>query len=362
MRKIFNRYIASGFWAPFAFGLAVFCLLLTFGSLFDRLNFFMKSNAGVGVFLRHIVYQTPYFAVKMIPLSTLLAVLFSLGGMVSRGEWKAGMAGGWRPLDMIKPLLACAVLAGAGQLLLQETLAPDLFLRSEHIMERDVKAKADWREQVKADVAFSAGDDLLVTAHVFNGLRREMDNVMLSVYKDGRLNTEYNAGSASWDASLGRWVFKDGIEVVYGKSVAPVVTPFKSRVSDVSVPPEDLVLEKLVPDGITTLELLRRIKRLKAVGAPSVQERTLLWVKIAAPLANPVMALIGAAMALLLRGNNKIYSFGLAIGCGFFFWAVIILSQQAGNAELLSPMLSGLAPCLGFAVASFWGLKRARAF
>ena len=112
MNKIFYRYIARSFWAPFGFGLAVFCLLLIFGSLFDNLNFFMKSGAGPGLFARYILYQTPYFMVKMMPIATLLAVLSALGGMISRGEWKAGLAGGWRPFDMLKPLLACAALTG----------------------------------------------------------------------------------------------------------------------------------------------------------------------------------------------------------------------------------------------------------
>jgi len=114
MKKIFFRYIAGTFWAPFGFGLAVFCLLLLFGSLFDSLNFFIRSGAGAGVFLRYVFFQTPYFMVKIAPIATLLAVLFSISGMMTRGEWKAGLAGGWRPFDMIKPLLACSLLAGAG--------------------------------------------------------------------------------------------------------------------------------------------------------------------------------------------------------------------------------------------------------
>jgi len=40
-----------------------------------------------------VLYQTPYFMVKIAPIATLLAVLFSLGGMMARGEWKAGLAG-----------------------------------------------------------------------------------------------------------------------------------------------------------------------------------------------------------------------------------------------------------------------------
>jgi len=179
MDKIFYRYIARSFWAPFSFGLAVFCLLLIFGSLFDNLNFFIRGGAGAGLFAQYVLYQAPYFMVKMTPMATLLAVLFALGGMIARGEWKAGLAGGWRPLEMIKPLLACAVLVGAGQFLLQETVAPDFFLRSEYIFEGKLRSKSDWRQLVKKDVSFSAGDEAFVTVRRFDGQCRVMEGVIL---------------------------------------------------------------------------------------------------------------------------------------------------------------------------------------
>lgn len=360
MRKVFYRYIARGFWGPFGFGLAVFCLLLLFGSLFDKLSFFMKSGSGAGAFARYIAYQAPFFAVKMTPIATLLAVLFTLGGMIARGEWKAGLAGGWRPFDMIKPLLVCSVLAGAGQFLLQETAAPDLFMRAEYLMEGKLRAKQDWRHLVKKDVAFSAGEEVFVTAHVFDGSRRVMDRVIMSIYKKGALSLEINAASAAWQPSVKRWVFNDGVMIKYG-AAGPSTRRFAAYQSAISVEPENLVLEKLVPDGLSTADLLRRLRRLRAVGAPAAEERTLLWVKLASPLANPAMALIGAAMVLLVRRNNKFFSFGLALGFGFFFWAMMIMSQAAGNAELLHPALAGFAPPALFALASLWGLRRARA-
>ena len=361
MNKTFYRYIARSFWAPFGFGLGVFCLLLIFGGLFDKLNFFMKSGAGAGLFIKYILYQAPYFIVKMTPIATLLAVLFTLGGMMSRGEWKAGLAGGWRPFDMIKPLQACALLAGAGQFLLQETAAPELYMRSEYLFEGKMRGRDDWQRLVRKDVVFSAGDETFVTAHVFDGRRREMLKVIVSVYEAGRLALEINAASAVWRQGAGRWDFFDGVTIKYAGDDKPAVSKFKEYQSAVSVRPEDLVLEKLVPDGVSSAEVLRRVRRLEAVGAPAAAERTLLWVKLAAPLSNLAMALIGAAMVLLAKKNNRYFSFGLAVGVGFFFWAVIILSQEAGKAELLPPYAAGLAPALLFAAASLWGLRRARA-
>ncbi|OGR42300.1 MAG: hypothetical protein A2X35_00935 [Elusimicrobia bacterium GWA2_61_42] len=361
MKKVFYRYIARSFWAPFGFGLAVFCLLLLFGSLFDNLNFFLKGHAGPEIFLRYVIYQAPYFMVKMTPIATLLAVLFALGGMMSGGEWKAGLAGGWRPFDMIKPLLACAFLTGAGQFVLQETAAPDFFIRSVYLFQEKVRGSEDWQRLVKKDVSFFAGDEAFVTAHIFDGRQKSMKRVIVNIYKEGKLYLEINAATARWQQDLKRWAFNDGLMIKYDGDAKPVTRRFAEYQSAISVPPEHLVLEKLVPEGVSALDVLRRLRRLKAVGAPAAAERTLLWVKLAAPLANPAMALIGAAMVLLLRTNNKFFSFGLALGFGFFFWAVIIMTQEAGNSELLPAAAAGFAPVVLFTLASLWGLRRARA-
>ena len=129
MNNTFSRYIALNFWGPFALGLGVFTALLLFGSFFDKLNSFMRVGAESGLLGRYLLYRLPYFLVKITPMATLLGILFALGGMLSRGEWKAGMAGGWRPFEMIKPLLLCSLAAAAFQLVLQETVAPRLYMR-----------------------------------------------------------------------------------------------------------------------------------------------------------------------------------------------------------------------------------------
>jgi len=377
MKSIFFRYIARSFWAPFGFGLAVFCLLLLFGSLFDSLNFFIRSGASAGVFLRYVFFQTPFFVVKIAPIATLLAVLFSIGGMMSRGEWKAGLAGGWRPFDMIKPLLLCSLLAGAGQFLLQETVAPDLYLRSTHLYEEKMRGREDWQRLVKKNVSFMSpanciagelscpsdpsGAETFVTAALFDGRRKVMAGVVANSYRGGRLSLEVSAGNARWDPGEKRWIFSDSVVTSFSEDGIPLTKRFAEYPSAVTVPPGDLVLERLVPDGVSILDVLHRIALLRTVGAPCSEEQTLLWVKLAAPLANPAMALIGAAMVLLARKNNRYLSFGLSVGLGFFFWAVVIMVQEAGNSELLPPFAAGLAPAGLFALVSLWGLRRARA-
>jgi lipopolysaccharide export LptBFGC system permease protein LptF len=188
-----------------------------------------------------------------------------------------------------------------------------------------------------------------------------MAGVVANTYRGGRLWQEASAGSARWDQGERRWLFSGAVVTSFSEDGSPRTERAADYPSAVTVPPEDLVLERLVPDGVSTLDVLRRRSLLRAMGAPCSEESTLLWVKLFAPLANPVMALIGAAIVLMARKNNRYLSFGLSVGFGFFFWAVIIMVQEAGNAELLPPFLAGLAPAGFFTLVSLWGLRRARA-
>ena len=187
MMKIFQSYIARHFLVPFVAALSVFTGLLLLGNVFGHLYVFTKGEVSVLVFIKYILCQAPYFMVKIMPIATLLAVLAALGEIIKSGEWKAGMAGGWRPLDMLMPLVLCAAAAGLLQFAVQETAAPSLYLESEHIFRRDIRGRDDWARLVVNNVSFSAGEGRFVTCRVFDGRVNTMQQVVLSAYSGMKL-------------------------------------------------------------------------------------------------------------------------------------------------------------------------------
>jgi len=363
MNKVFFKYIAKSFWGPFFFGLGVFVCLLLFGSLFDKMSFFMKTSSGFDTFLKYLFYQLPYFVVKMMPLATLLAVLFALGGMISKGEWKAGMAGGWRPFNMALPLLACSGAAALLQLGIQETVAPSFYMKSEYIFQGKMWGRADWKRLVRRDVAFSAGPEVFVTAQLFDGGRETMERVLVNFYNGGKISSEINANKAVWDKSSGVWIFEDGVLIKYGTDAKsrPVTSAFTRYAGQLKSPPGTLVLERLVPDGVNIMTISDRIGRLKAIGAPVVAEKVQLYEKLAGPLANIVLAVTGISLVLLVR-MNRLFGFGVALATGFSFWMFMTMGQYAGEAELVPPVVAGFGPAFIFLAGSFLALRKARIF
>jgi lipopolysaccharide export LptBFGC system permease protein LptF len=363
MNKVFFRYIAKSFWGPFVFGLGVFVSLLLFGSLFDKMSFFMKSSSDGYTFLEYLLYQLPYFAVKMMPIATLLAVLFALSGMIAGGEWKAGMAGGWKPFDMVLPLLACSAGAALLQFCVQETVAPACYMKSEYLFEGKMWGRADWKRLVRRDISFLAAPDIFVTAQSFDGGGETMERVLVDIYRAGKIATEINAARAVWDRSGRSWKFLDGVLIKYGSGpgARPRTSAFKTYTGELRSPPDAIILERLVPDGVSIADLAGRIRRLEAVGAPVIDEKVQLYSKLAGPLANIVLALTGLMLVLLVR-MNRIFGFGVALATGFAFWVFMIMGQYAGEAEMVPPAAAGFGPAIVFLAVSFLGMRKARVF
>ncbi|KAF0127119.1 MAG: permease YjgP/YjgQ family protein [Elusimicrobia bacterium] len=360
MKKVFFRYVASLFWGPFAFGLGVFLALIMFGTAFDKLAVFSRNDAGAGLFLSYIALHSPYFAARVIPMATLMAALFALGDLMSRGEWKAGLAGGYRPAQMLAPLLACSLGAAALHLAVQELLVPPAYMKAQELYYEDLRGSRDWRRLVQRDVSFSVGGGVFLSARVFDGGAGRMEKVSADFYRDRELIGEIAAESAVWDPGRLRWVF-NGASVTEYLPSGPAVSSRAEHLSEISLPPGSMVIDKLVPEGISMRGLLLRVKRLRFIGAPAAEEMTVFWGKLAAPLANPVMALLGAAVVLLLGSHGKLFNLGIAIGSGFLLWAAMMFGQSAGQVEMVGPLTAAFGPLLVFLALGIWGLRRARA-
>lgn len=291
-------------------------------------------------------------------MSTLLAVLFSLGEFIKRGEWKAGQAGGYRPLTMVMPLLFCSLIVAVFHFALIEFVSPALYMKSQEIYHSDLKGKSDWENMARKEVSFFAGRETFISADVFNGKDGSMEKVVADIYKDGEMSVEISAQRAYWDSGSERWIFLNGAFTKY-KDDKPLTKSFNAYKSEILIHPEQLVFGELVADGISIRKLLNRIDRLRLIGFSIIAEKTLFYYKIAFPLSNFIMAMIGIMVILSLK-SSKMFSMGIAISLGFLLWAFMTIFSSAGVAEILSPFWAGFGPLFLFFLIALFGMRRAR--
>ena len=100
------------------------------------------------------------------------------------------------------------------------------------------------------------------------------------------------------------------------------------------------------------------MRNLRKIGASTLKERVAVQSKLAFPLSNVVMCILGIPFALGFRRSNRMFCFGLSLGIAFLFWWVMSISQTAGESGMVSPAIAAWGPLVIFGIAGAYGLKK----
>jgi len=356
---IFYRYIARKFWPPFLFGMGVFAVLVFLADMFEKLKYITRTEAPVSVILKYFLLVIPFWTLVIVPVATLLGALFVVSGLIKSGEWIAAVASGYSPRQVVAPILACAVIVAAGNAVLQEYVSPILHYKSEKVLQRDIRQDSEWDNKVRENVVIKAGDGVMLYISRYESGPGLMRRPIANISKDGKTKFQIDAAKAVWDKDVERWVFYDGVlrEMTGVDSVKEKV--FGRYVSDISITPGDVIVEKVWPEDLTMRDVSARIKSLGRTGSPDYRERTYLHAKLAAPFASLVICMLGIPFGIIVRRGGKLVHFASAMVITFVFWWVISMCQSAGEAGMISPLLAAWGPVAVFGGGALFGMKKA---
>lgn len=353
---IFARYMAKRFFGPFFFGLALFALLIFLGDMFDKMNRIVQSKASIWIILAYLWLEVPYWAVRVMPMATLLATLVALTGFVQSGEWIAVQASGFRTRDFWRPVLLCALAVTAMAFLAQETILPMCWRRARRLWQERIHT-SDWESQRYTDVALMGSPDDFVYAQVFV----PKDGLLLRpVYeRTGAGGVEYqlDARKADWDEARKLWVFQDGFErtFVEGKMVQK---DFKTKDSGLTVPPRMMTPRQRDPDEMSLGELRAYADSLQRLGVSRRGFQMATANKIAYPFTNFIMAALGIPIALRLRRAPKVATFFLALAVSFFYLWLMEVGRAVGINGGVPPVLGAWLANATFGAIAVYLIRR----
>jgi lipopolysaccharide export system permease protein len=107
---ILSRYVLRQFLSPLGLGLVCFLAIFIVIDLVDRLGAFIDRDVEVGLIVTYYLWYVPYVAVLILPMSLLLASLFSVGGLARRQELTAMKATGASLYRILLPVQLFALL------------------------------------------------------------------------------------------------------------------------------------------------------------------------------------------------------------------------------------------------------------
>ena len=340
--KTLDRYVLREYLKALAFALLAFISLFLVIDFIEKLNRFLDHGAAPWAVVRYFLWKAPYVVVMMMPVSLLMATFLTLGQMARFNELSAIATSGVSLARLAVPAVVIAALASVASFVLGELVVPEATARREQILKSEIEKVPLVPVSQRNNVALRGRDGRVYVVRSYLVPEERMHGVDIYEYEGGRLIHRLTASVGQWNGSawelrqvIDRSFLADGSEISERKDVMILESP--EGPEEFSSLPED-------PDQLGYFDLRRYVVRVQEQGRELDPYRIDLHLKLAFPLANLIVALIGCALAMQLRHPTPALSFGLSVTIAFFYFGAMRLSESLGDGGVIAPWIAGWLP------------------
>lgn len=335
-----GRYLQRQVLRFFLLSLATLAALSLIADFFDRVDTFLKHGASLGIVLRSFLLRAPQVVTEVTPVAMLAGALVGLGLMARHREFVALRACGVSSWQVLRPLVALAIVVSTSTLAWNELVVPYSARRWHEVWNHDVK---------KNDRSVFAGRQVWYrgAAGFYNIERanpRRQTLLGLTIYQLGdgfRPARVIMAPRATWDGQQWRLhdaetheLDPDGIRVTHE---APAGFTLPETLDDFSV-------AELEPEAFGYRMLRRQMQVLQEKGVDTSESWVDLYLKLAFPAAAVIMVLVGVPLAI--RGaSTKSLPAAIAMGfaVGFSYFMLVGFARALGQSGALPPLVAAWA-------------------
>jgi lipopolysaccharide export system permease protein len=356
--KLIDRYLLKGFFKPFGACILIFCVLVILGRFFDKMNVFTQYHAKTSDILQFLFLGLPLWLNLVLPVATLLAVLFAIGQHQQHGEITAMRSAGIPSLRLYMPYFAVGWVLVLISLIGGLTFLPVINYQSRTVYR--VKIKQQTIGTYRRDNVVAAGrHHRRFNIGMLDVEKNEMKDVVMDTFNDQtQLIQTVSAQKAVYRDR--QWTFYKGKRITYDPSQPGLFKQedFKETQIEVAEAPKDFALQDKDPEDMTAIETLKRIKRLRTLGVPTGREEVALQTKLALPFAHLVVIALGIPFALRSGHKGKVQTFGYALVVAFLYWGTVSIGQSLGEQGHLPPWFAVWMANFIFAGVAFVLLRK----
>jgi lipopolysaccharide export system permease protein len=336
--RILDRYLLREFSTYLLLGLVGFITIFIVVDVFEKIDVFLDHRAPVGLIARFYIYRAPEVVVQVLPVALLLATFLSLGQLNKFGELTAMRAAGLSLLRILRPVFVVAAACVLLALTLGEVVVPGANRERDRIYGEQIQRINRASVTDRGDVTYLGQGGRIYFMRLYVIPERRMHEVSLQEFRSGELVRRVDAAEASWDGT--QWVFSSGFERTFADGTEKAEPFERLSLPGLAERPNDFAKETRKPEEMNYLELRGYVEKLRASGGRVANYLVDLHVKLAFPLINLIVVMIGAPIATRMRMQSAALGFGLSVAISFFYYAFLRAGQALGHNGALPPYLA----------------------
>ncbi len=349
--KILDRYLLKEFLVYLVLGLVGIFAIFIVVDAFEKIDVFLDHHAALALVARYYLARLPEWLVQILPIALLLSTFLALGQLNKFGELTAMRASGRSLLRILAPVLGVSLLAVLVSTAASEYVVPASNRMRDRIFDEQIQGLRRPEVTERADVTYLGEGGRIFYMRLYLVKERRMHEVSLQEFRAGELVRRIDAAEATWDGR--RWIFSSGVLRTFEGGQEHVRLFDRMAVEGIAETPEDFSKQSLRPDEMNFFELLAYIQKLHASGARVANYLVDLQLKLAFPLVNLIVLMIGAPVATRLRMQSAALGFGLSIAISFLYYGLLRTGQAMGHSGALNPYISAWLGDLVFGAVGF---------
>lgn len=334
--SLIDRYLIKAFFSTMWTVLVGLVGIFTIADFVEKIDNFVDSGAGIKLILVYYGYSLPYFIDMALPMSMLLATVFSLGTLNKNYEIAAMRASGISMLRIARPLLLLGLFFTIFQFNFQNFIVMPFNHQQKEITRnilKPQKSPTKMKEVVRQDVN---GNIMVIKS--YDVPKNTGTDVSILAYQDSGITERWDYAKLEWDDSLLIWQRTEGLNRRF--DAAGKLLFSQMGLSDelpVTLTPADIVKEQIRPNEMNVFQLVDFIAKKKLLGLNPHRWVVDFHFKLAFMLTGFIVIFLGISFALQGTRENLAVGVGKSVVALFIYYILLIGGQKIGYNSSIHP-------------------------
>jgi lipopolysaccharide export system permease protein len=363
---IIDRYIFREFVLAF-FAVMAFCaLLLLVASIFDRFSEILEYGASMYIVVMFFLSKLPGQLMHVVPIASMLAVLFSIGALARTNEVLAMLTSGVHGLRLSVPIIFGGILIVGGTFVMNEYVVP-VTERANKYYDNRLEDRDLRRVTMNADVFARGRNEWFYMARLYSNVDKQLikpiivnlspdhSTVLYRIEAETATFQENKPGEKQslWEFEQPRiWQFdSSGNLTTYTAEATPLVISLEEDLTTI-------LSQQMKPEEMNFHQLRNRIRILEARNQPTTDLKTDLLRKVTFPVGILIIMMIGFSYAVKSRAGTAMTIVGYGIVWAVAYYLVNAMLQALGRAGSIPPTVATIVPTIAFAIIAVYLMRR----
>ncbi len=342
MKKL-DRYLLRQFTSILAMSILGFLCIFLIVDLIENLDRYIDNNMPWLVVLQYYGYSIPFFINIALPMSMLIATIFTIGLMAKRNEWTAVKSVGISLYRLTATLIVFSLFISLLSFEFDNRCVNWGISERNAIEKEHMKKKPRYRSShTIRDIFLQKNQDQHFTIAKYQTISQTAKNIAVINFSHAVIHQRIDARTMTWIDSLEQWVIED-----YSlRQFDEMGSEYGSRFSNgdtliaLGLKPSDITSNNKHPDELNYSELEERIIYLQENGVDATRWKVQRHFKVAFAFTNLIVVLFGIPLVVMRPKSGLSFGAGVSFLVIFSYYAFIKFGQSLGFKGLVEPLLS----------------------